>query len=59
MQDIVYPLADFLQWTFGILEFADNWPNYLFITLGFVGLAIWMKMQRDYDKEAAKNGTLR
>jgi hypothetical protein len=58
MQDIVWPLADFFQWTFGLVELADNLPNIAVVLLGFGGLALWMMLQRKYTKEAKKNGTL-
>lgn len=58
MQDIVYPIADLIQWTFGLLELADNYPNILIVALGAVGLVLWMLMQRRYNQIAKENGTI-
>jgi hypothetical protein len=55
MDYIVNPLADFLVWTFGILEKFENLPNYAFILIGFAGMFYWLKLQAKYNKEAASN----
>jgi hypothetical protein len=55
MQDIVIPIGDFLVWSFGLLEWLRDTPNMIFVVLGFVGLAIWLRMQIKFNKEAANN----
>lgn len=52
---IVEPIADFLVWTFGIFEFIGNSFNWLVIIGGFVGLFIWLFMQKRYNEEAENN----
>ncbi len=52
-----YGLADFIQMTFRLLE-ADmigNIFNYSCIVLGFVGLFIWLNMQKKYNAAAENN----
>jgi len=58
MTDLVYSIADFLNWTFGILELSQNGPNYLFILLGFVGIVYWLFRQKRYSKEDKEAGRL-
>ncbi len=55
MQDIVIPIGNAIDWSFGILEALQNLPNMLFLGLGFVGLAIWLRLQTKFNKEAANN----
>ena len=59
VQDIVYPLGEFLQWTFGIVELLDNLPNTLLTIGGFVGIGLWLVLQRKYDAKAVKENALR
>ncbi len=59
VQDIVYPTGEFIEWSFGLLEIADNLPNYAFIVLGFGGIAYWVMLQVKYNKEAEAKGTLK
>lgn len=52
-----YGIADFMQMTFRLLE-ADmigNIFNYACIALGFVGLFIWLNMQKKYNVAAESN----
>lgn len=65
MDYIVNPIAAFLKWTFdfilvplGELPTLIN-PNYIFLYIGFIGLIIWLRMQRKYDKKAELEGTHR
>lgn len=62
MDWLAYPLADLLVWSFETLlvPFGDidvlgiaGLPNFLFLGLGFVLIAIWLKMQGKYNAEAA------
>lgn len=55
MDWLAYPLGDLFTWTFGILEFLENWPNNIFIITGFLGLIYWLREQSKYNKEAAAN----
>jgi len=64
MDWLAYPLAKIIVWTFDtflvpigeidILGIAGL-PNFLFLALGFVLVAIWLKMQAKYNAEAAAN----
>lgn len=58
-QDILYPLGKFLESTFevGLLPITDLF-NYGAIVLGFVGLAIWLRMQLNYTAQAKREGTI-
>lgn len=58
MQDIVFPIADFLEMTFEILPTLGNLPNNLFIILGFILMFYWIKELFRYKKEAKENGTI-
>lgn len=53
MDYIFIPLANFFQWTFGIMESLANTPNNIFIVLGFFGLIYWCYIQGRYNKKAA------
>lgn len=53
-----FGFAHFLQWTFGILHFFQNWVNYAFVIIGIVLFLLWFKYQDHHDKIAEKNGTL-
>ena len=56
MDWIVFPLRDFLVWTFdNVMEPTGNILNYTFIVLGFVGLATWLSFQAKFNAEAAAN----
>lgn len=59
LQDLVYPLAEFVDWSFGLLEFLGNWPNIAIVLVGCVGVLYWLMLQRKFNKEAALNGTLK
>ncbi len=57
LSGIFYGIADFMQMTFRLLE-ADmigNIFNYSVIVLGFVGLFIWLNMQKKYNAAAESN----
>lgn len=53
MDYIINPVADFLQWSFGILESLQNKANFAFIALGILGLMYWLRLQIKYNREAA------
>ncbi len=55
MDYIWIPIANFFQWTFGILESLNMTPNNIFLIGGFVGLIYWCMRQGRYNKEAANN----
>jgi hypothetical protein len=57
-KDLVWMLADFLRMTFEILPQLRNLPNIAFLLLACLGFLIWLKMQRDYNKKAEREGTL-
>ena len=59
MDDIVYPIGRFLEWSFGILESLGDLPWIGMMWLGFIGTAFWCWLQMKYNKEAEANGTLK
>lgn len=59
MTDFIYSLGDFFYWIFSILEVLGDGPNWAFIVLGFIGMFIWLKMQKNFNEEAKANGTLK
>lgn len=54
-----YSVGDFFWDTFEVMQDIYNKPNYLFIGIGFVCFAWWMIWQSRFNKEAARNGTLK
>lgn len=59
MTDLLYQIADFLEWTFvTFLEPLGNIPNTIFILIGFAAVFYWLYLQGRYNKEAKDNGTL-
>ena len=59
MTDFFYLLGDYAQRFFSVFENLGNVPNWAFIVLGFVGMFIWLKMQKDFNEKAKSNGTLK
>ena len=60
MNDFIYALGDIFYWLFeNTLEPLGNMPNDAFLLLGFVGLFVWLKMQKKFNEEAKANGTLK
>lgn len=55
MNDFVYWLGDVFYAIFGLFEKLGNLPNDAFIVLGFVGLFIWLNMQKKFNAEAKQN----
>lgn len=43
-----------LDWCYDHLS-----PNLIFIAIGFLAFFAWLKVQGDYNKKAAKEGTLK
>lgn len=42
LKDVWYAIGDFLEWTFGLLTFAGNIPNMIFLIIGFLFFFYWM-----------------
>ncbi len=59
MTDFIYWLGDAFYAFFGALEKLGNVPNYAFIVLGFVGLFIWLNMQKKFNNKAKQDGSLK
>lgn len=60
LQDILTPIEDALVWSFeNLLEPMGNMPNYLLAVGGFVGICIWLKMQKDYNIKAEREGGIK
>ncbi|GIV41141.1 MAG: hypothetical protein KatS3mg034_0451 [Vicingaceae bacterium] len=57
--DFIYGLGDAIASTFVILKTIGPLMNALCIIGGFAGIAIWLKMQADYNREAEQKGTLK
>jgi hypothetical protein len=54
--ELIKGLGDFILWTTEILfENVGNLFNNLVIILGFVGLFIWLNIQRKYNEKAKNN----
>jgi hypothetical protein len=57
-QDILYPIADALEWTFKhVLEPTSHWFNWICVAIAFVGIFYWLRRQGAYNKKAAEQGT--
>jgi hypothetical protein len=49
-------VGDFLYgWPFEFYDNVGNYANYAFLTLGFVGLIYWLRLQAKMDKQAENN----
>jgi hypothetical protein len=59
MTDVFYGIGHFFQWTFTYIKALGNGPNVFFWIIIVSLLALWLKMQADYNKAAKKNNTLR
>ena len=59
MTDFFYWLGDAFYSFFNLFEKLEDIPNYIFIVIGFAGLFIWLNMQKNYNKKAAQEGTLK
>lgn len=60
MTEFLYSLGDFFMWLFeNTLEPLGNLPNWSFIVLGFIGMFIWLNMQKKFNAEAKANDTLK
>ncbi len=55
MTEFIYWLGDAIYWFFSIFEKLGNLPNWGLILLAFALLGWWMKLQKDYNDEAATN----
>jgi hypothetical protein len=59
LQSILNPIVEAFQWTFKhLLEPMTHWFNIVCIIGGFVGLFIWLRMQKRFNAKAQKEGTL-
>jgi len=59
MTDFFYWLGDVFGSFFSLFEKLENYPNYVFVVVGFVGLFIWLNMQKNYNKKAEQEGSLK
>ena len=58
-EEVLNVIAEIVVWTFEHLVVpAGNIPNVLFIILGFVGLFMWLNIQKKYNKKAEEEGGL-
>lgn len=59
LQSILNPIVEALQWSFRyILEPMTNWFNWLCILGGFIGIYIWLRMQKKFTAKAQQEGTI-
>jgi hypothetical protein len=57
LQDILNPFVDFCQWTFkNLFEPMTHWFNVVCVIGGFVGMFIWLRMQKNFTAKAKKEG---
>ena len=58
-QDIITPVAQFIEWTFNtlLLPISDSF-NWAVIGLGLVGLLFWLRLQKKYNVCAEQDGTI-
>ena len=59
LQDIAYPLGEFLVWSFGLLQMLDNLPNFLIVLVGCGGISFWLMLQSKYNQKARLTGGLK
>lgn len=52
-------IAAIAQWSFKILEVLGNGFNWLIIVVISILAVVWIKKMADFNKEAARNGTLK
>ncbi len=58
-QEIITPVAKFIEWTFENLLVPIASPmNTAVVALGFVGLAFWLRLQKKYTEKAKQDGTI-
>ena len=58
-QDIINPIARFIEWTFStVLLPISNSFNWAVIGLGLVGLLFWLRLQKKYNVRAEQDGTI-
>ena len=55
MTKFFYGIGDAAYWFFDYFEELGNLPNIALTTLSFVLLFWWMKLQKNYNDEAAAN----
>jgi hypothetical protein len=58
-QEIITPIGKAMEWSFeNILVPMSDPINAGFIVLSFVGLGIWLRMQKKYNDQADTDGTM-
>lgn len=57
--DIFNGLGDFFQWTFTFMKGLGNGPNLFFWIIIVSMIALWLRMQTNFNKEAKEKGTLK
>ena len=58
-QDVLTPLAQFVEWTFNtVLVPMSNGFNWGVIALGLVGLVFWLRLQSKYNAQAEQEGSI-
>lgn len=59
MTDVFNGIGAFFQWTFKFITAFGNKPNVFFWLLIVFLVVVWLRMQANFNKEAAKNKTLK
>ncbi len=58
-QEIITPVAKFIEWTFENLLVPIASPmNTAVVALGLVGLVFWLRLQKKYTEKAKQDGTI-
>lgn len=55
LQQILQPLDDFFMWTFGLLEYGENYVNWALILIIAAALAYWNIKLAGFEKEEVAN----
>ena len=58
MTDIFNGIGHFFQWTFSFMPGLGNKPNLMFWIIIISLVAVWLRMQGNFNKEAKEKKTL-
>ena len=58
-QDIITPVAQFIEWTNTVLLPISNSFKLAVIGLRLVGLLFWLRLQKKYNVRAEQDGTIK
>ncbi|MCB9182662.1 MAG: hypothetical protein H6591_01995 [Flavobacteriales bacterium] len=58
MQEIVFAIGHFLEWTFKVLSAMGWMPVTLISIVLFLGMVYWLNLQGKYNRRAKSSGTM-